>query len=134
MALNLQPLFLTRLCRASFQMVQKMMWRVRILAPVPLPRRLKRLLTWNTYVNKHGASAQVVCGDCDDALAMISAEALVSSFTALKIDISELFSIPNSRFLHTLESGISLEWEQKGVHLMWLSSEIVSPLALGAES
>ena len=110
-----------------------MMWRVKTLAPVPLPRRLKCLLTWKTYMNKHGASAQIVCRDCD-ALAMISADALVSSFTALKIDISELFSIPNSRFLHTLESGISLEWEQKGVHLMWLSSEIVSPLALGTES
>jgi len=59
-----------------------MMWRVKTLAPVPLPRRLKCLLTWKTYMNKHGASAQIVCRDCD-ALAMISVEALVSRTAVL---------------------------------------------------
>lgn len=65
-------------------------------------------------MNKHGAGTQIVCRNCD-ALAMICAKALVSRTAVLhrsRLTSLSFFHYQTADFF-TLESGVSLEWEQK---------------------
>lgn len=58
---------------------------------------------------------------------------LVGQLCCTEVDTSLSFFHYQTADFFTLESGVSLEWEQKWMLLMWLLSEILSPLALRTE-